>query len=176
MSSQTIREGTVKSVHVPQCLVWDYDSRGKHDFIGEFYTSFREMQKISSGNKVSGQRGGWSFTFIETIQNSLFFVFLKVMWDCLNPKYKQKKRNYKNSGVVILSDLKVRSRFIGVVKTREKEPNPDWRTPANWRNRTYFLFYIGNILVHVFPHDVFLNKPLQLLFFTYFPPQHLKDT
>lgn len=35
-----------------QCLVWDYDSRGKHDFIGEFYTNFKEMQKISLGNKV----------------------------------------------------------------------------------------------------------------------------
>uniref|UniRef100_A0AAX7TPA5 Copine VII n=1 Tax=Astatotilapia calliptera TaxID=8154 RepID=A0AAX7TPA5_ASTCA len=64
-----------------KCLVWDHDSRGKHDFIGEFYASFREMQKISSGNKVS--------------------------WDCMNPKYKQKKRNYKNSGVVILTDLKL---------------------------------------------------------------------
>ncbi|KAM3877213.1 copine-7 [Diretmus argenteus] len=64
-----------------KCLVWDYDSRGKHDFIGEFYATFREMQKISSGNKVS--------------------------WDCMNPKYKQKKKNYKNSGVVILSDLKL---------------------------------------------------------------------
>uniref|UniRef100_A0A8C7Y8V4 Copine VII n=1 Tax=Oryzias sinensis TaxID=183150 RepID=A0A8C7Y8V4_9TELE len=65
-----------------KCLVWDYDSRGKHDFIGEFYATFREMQKISSGNKVT--------------------------WDCVNPKYKQKKRNYKNSGVVILNDLKVK--------------------------------------------------------------------
>ncbi|XP_029315771.1 copine-7 isoform X2 [Cottoperca gobio] len=64
-----------------KCLVWDYDSRGKHDFIGEFYATFREMQKISSGNKVS--------------------------WDCVNPKYKLKKRNYKNSGVVILTDLKL---------------------------------------------------------------------
>uniref|UniRef100_A0A669E6W3 Copine 7 n=1 Tax=Oreochromis niloticus TaxID=8128 RepID=A0A669E6W3_ORENI len=64
-----------------KCLVWDHDSRGKHDFIGEFYATFREMQKISSGNKVS--------------------------WDCMNPKYKQKKRNYKNSGVVILTDLKL---------------------------------------------------------------------
>uniref|UniRef100_A0A674D5H1 Copine 7 n=1 Tax=Salmo trutta TaxID=8032 RepID=A0A674D5H1_SALTR len=64
-----------------KCLVWDYDSRGKHDFIGEFYATFREMQKIGSGSKVT--------------------------WDCMNPKYKLKKKNYKNSGVVILSDLKL---------------------------------------------------------------------
>ncbi|MGH0120318.1 UNVERIFIED_CONTAM: hypothetical protein FKN15_057220 [Acipenser sinensis] len=64
-----------------KCLVWDYDSSGKHDFIGEFYTTFGEMQKIVGGDTVS--------------------------WDCVNPKYKIKKRNYKNSGVVILSELKV---------------------------------------------------------------------
>ncbi|KAM4018689.1 copine-7 isoform 1-T1 [Anomaloglossus baeobatrachus] len=64
-----------------RCLVWDYDSRGKHDFIGEFYATFEEMQKGIGGNKVQ--------------------------WDCVNPKYKLKKRNYKNSGLVILSDLKI---------------------------------------------------------------------
>ncbi|XP_070356749.1 copine-7 isoform X2 [Equus asinus] len=30
----------------------------------------------------------------------------QAQWDCVNAKYKQKKRNYKNSGVVILADLK----------------------------------------------------------------------
>ncbi|NXE30593.1 CPNE7 protein, partial [Ardeotis kori] len=30
-----------------------------------------------------------------------------VQWDCMNPKYKIKKRNYKNSGVVVLLDLKI---------------------------------------------------------------------
>ncbi|ETE69166.1 Copine-7, partial [Ophiophagus hannah] len=63
------------------CVVFDYDSRGKHDFIGEFYTTFEEMQKATGGNKIQ--------------------------WDCMNPKYKLKKRNYRNSGVVILLDLKV---------------------------------------------------------------------
>ncbi|XP_023695484.1 copine-7-like isoform X1 [Paramormyrops kingsleyae] len=64
-----------------KCLVWDYDSRGRHDFIGEFYPTFREMQTVTEENKVS--------------------------WECINPKYKLKKKNYKNSGVVILSELKL---------------------------------------------------------------------
>ncbi|XP_065601370.1 copine-7 isoform X5 [Cyrtonyx montezumae] len=64
-----------------RCVVWDYDSRGKHDFIGEFFTTFEEMQKAMGENKVQ--------------------------WECMNPKYKIKKRNYKNSGVVVLLDLKI---------------------------------------------------------------------
>uniref|UniRef100_A0A2K5XHU7 Copine 7 n=2 Tax=Mandrillus leucophaeus TaxID=9568 RepID=A0A2K5XHU7_MANLE len=63
-----------------KCLVWDYDSRGKHDFIGEFTTTFEEMQKV--------------------------FREGQAQWDCVNPKYKQKRRSYKNSGAVVLADLK----------------------------------------------------------------------
>eukprot|EP00071_Canis_lupus_P020678 XP_013969419.1 copine-7 isoform X2 [Canis lupus familiaris] len=64
-----------------KCLVWDYDSRGKHDFIGEFSTTYEEMQKAFGEDQAQ--------------------------WDCVNAKYKQKKRHYKNSGVVILADLKI---------------------------------------------------------------------
>uniref|UniRef100_A0A8C9JCY2 Copine 7 n=1 Tax=Panthera tigris altaica TaxID=74533 RepID=A0A8C9JCY2_PANTA len=64
-----------------KCLVWDHDSRGKHDFIGEFSTTFEEMQKAFGEDQAQ--------------------------WDCVNAKYRQRKRNYKNSGVVILADLKV---------------------------------------------------------------------
>ncbi|XP_078295288.1 copine-7 isoform X2 [Panthera onca] len=63
-----------------KCLVWDHDSRGKHDFIGEFSTTFEEMQKAFGEDQAQ--------------------------WDCVNAKYRQRKRNYKNSGVVILADLK----------------------------------------------------------------------
>ncbi|XP_077843002.1 copine-7 isoform X7 [Macaca mulatta] len=30
----------------------------------------------------------------------------QAQWDCVNPKYKQKRRSYKNSGAVVLADLK----------------------------------------------------------------------
>uniref|UniRef100_A0A8C6AVJ2 C2 domain-containing protein n=1 Tax=Monodon monoceros TaxID=40151 RepID=A0A8C6AVJ2_MONMO len=53
------------------CIVWDWDSHGRHDFIGEFTSTFKEM------------RG------------------------CINPKYKAKKKNYKNSGIVILNQCKI---------------------------------------------------------------------
>lgn len=42
---------------------------------------------------------GWSFC--------LSLSLSQAQWDCVNAKYKQKKRNYKNSGVVVLTDLKV---------------------------------------------------------------------
>lgn len=134
----------------PQCVVWDYDSRGKHDFIGEFFTTFEEMQKAMGENKVERGRGdvgvspaglgeapwggdGWDGLHGDTSLGGSWGcgagggVTLwgwglwgrgagpgqrgcrvpQVQWECMNPKYKIKKRNYKNSGVVVLLDLKV---------------------------------------------------------------------
>ncbi|XP_027789118.2 copine-7 isoform X2 [Marmota flaviventris] len=62
-------------------LVWDHDSRGRHDFIGEFSTTFAEMQKAFSEGRAQ--------------------------WECVNAKYKQRKRSYRNSGVVVLAGLKL---------------------------------------------------------------------
>ncbi|KAM4801797.1 copine-7 isoform X4 [Urocitellus parryii] len=62
-------------------LVWDHDSRGRHDFIGEFSTTFAEMQRAFSEGRAQ--------------------------WDCVNAKYKQRKRSYRNSGVVVLAGLKL---------------------------------------------------------------------
>ncbi|XP_043914403.1 copine-6 [Protopterus annectens] len=62
-------------------IIYDYDSSGKHDFIGEVQTTFNAMQAACSGKEVQ--------------------------WNCINPKYKAKKRNYKNSGVVVLTHCKV---------------------------------------------------------------------
>lgn len=36
-----------------QCTVWDWDSNGKHDFIGEFQATFREMRSAMDGRQVT---------------------------------------------------------------------------------------------------------------------------
>ncbi|KAJ8785973.1 hypothetical protein J1605_006933 [Eschrichtius robustus] len=72
-----------KELRPLKCLVWDYDSRGKHDFIGEFSTTFAEMQNAFGEDQAQ--------------------------WDYVSLKYTQKKHSSKNSGVVILADLKGRS-------------------------------------------------------------------
>ncbi|KAM9851543.1 copine-4 [Aulostomus maculatus] len=64
-----------------QCTVWDWDSNGKHDYIGEFEASFKEMRGAIDGRQVQ--------------------------WPCINPKYKVKKKGYKNSGIVILNQCKI---------------------------------------------------------------------
>uniref|UniRef100_A0A3B5MVX5 C2 domain-containing protein n=1 Tax=Xiphophorus couchianus TaxID=32473 RepID=A0A3B5MVX5_9TELE len=64
-----------------QCTVWDWDSNGKHDYIGEFEASFKEMRGAIDGRQVQ--------------------------WPCMNPKYRTKKKNYKNSGIVILNQCKI---------------------------------------------------------------------
>ncbi|KAG5842395.1 copine-4 isoform X1 [Anguilla rostrata] len=64
-----------------KCTVWDWDSNGKHDFIGEFQTTFKDMKGALDGRQIQ--------------------------WECINPKYQVKKKNYRNSGVVILNHCKI---------------------------------------------------------------------
>ncbi|XP_074917448.1 copine-6 [Chelonoidis abingdonii] len=64
-----------------RCVVYDYNSSGKHDYIGEFMTTFREMQEVSSGKEME--------------------------FECINPKYQEKKKHYTNSGTVVLTQCKV---------------------------------------------------------------------
>uniref|UniRef100_A0A8C5ERT7 Copine-2 n=1 Tax=Gouania willdenowi TaxID=441366 RepID=A0A8C5ERT7_GOUWI len=61
-------------------LCYDYDNDGGHDFIGEFQTTVAKMSEA---------------------QNSV-----EVEFDCINPKKQKKKKNYKNSGVIILKSCK----------------------------------------------------------------------
>uniref|UniRef100_A0A673W245 Copine 4 n=1 Tax=Salmo trutta TaxID=8032 RepID=A0A673W245_SALTR len=66
-----------------KCTVWDWDSNGKHDYIGEYQATFKEMRGAMDGRQVQ--------------------------WECINPKYQIKKKNYKNSGIVILNQCKMHS-------------------------------------------------------------------
>ncbi|OXB65934.1 hypothetical protein ASZ78_002682 [Callipepla squamata] len=77
-----------------KCIVWDWDSNGKHDFIGEFSSTFKEMRGAMEGRQLVY---GLAPAKPDTV----------VQWECINPKYKAKKKSYKNSGIVILNQCKV---------------------------------------------------------------------
>uniref|UniRef100_A0A8B9KEN1 Copine-2 n=1 Tax=Astyanax mexicanus TaxID=7994 RepID=A0A8B9KEN1_ASTMX len=62
-------------------LCYDYDNDGGHDFIGEFLTTVTKMSEA---------------------QNSV-----EVEFECINPKKQKKKKNYKNSGIIILKSCKI---------------------------------------------------------------------
>lgn len=71
-----------------------------------------ECQVSSSSTGTSG--GSWPLPSVGGVWILLLWVgfclslsLSQAQWDCVNAKYKQKKRNYKNSGVVVLADLKV---------------------------------------------------------------------
>ncbi|XP_051785230.1 copine-3 isoform X2 [Erpetoichthys calabaricus] len=64
---------------------YDYDNDGSHDFIGTFETKMKELQQASRTSPVE--------------------------FDCVNPKKKQKKKNYKNSGVVSVKFCQVEREY-----------------------------------------------------------------
>ncbi|XP_073678634.1 copine-4 isoform X1 [Garra rufa] len=78
-----------------KCTVWDWDSNGKHDFIGEFQTTFKDMKAAMDGKQAPSQ---------EKLQTD---PGQKIQWECINPKYQVKKKNYRNSGMVILTLCKI---------------------------------------------------------------------
>ncbi|XP_023790682.1 copine-7 [Cyanistes caeruleus] len=67
-----------------RCVVWDYDSRGKHDFIGEFFTTFEEMQKAMGENKVGhGDMGmAWGSPCALPVDPVLAATFQLLLWVC----------------------------------------------------------------------------------------------
>ncbi|KAL4648920.1 RNA-binding protein 12-like [Arapaima gigas] len=63
----------------------DYDNDGSHDLIGIFQTNVTELQKAAPGSPVT--------------------------FDCIHPDKKQKKKNYKNSGVVKVKSCKIEAEY-----------------------------------------------------------------
>ncbi|MEE6508419.1 hypothetical protein FKM82_021133 [Ascaphus truei] len=59
----------------------DYDSDGSHDLIGAFETNLSQLQKAGESSPVE--------------------------FDCIHPQKKQKKKSYKNSGVVRVKSCKI---------------------------------------------------------------------
>ncbi|XP_009249030.3 copine-2 isoform X3 [Pongo abelii] len=64
-----------------QVMCYDYDNDGGHDFIGEFQTSVSQMCEARDS--------------------------VPLEFECINPKKQRKKKNYKNSGIIILRSCKI---------------------------------------------------------------------
>ncbi|KAG8510061.1 Copine-2 [Galemys pyrenaicus] len=64
-----------------QVMCYDYDNDGGHDFIGEFQSSVSQMCEARDG--------------------------VPLEFECINPKKQKKKKNYKNSGIIILRSCKI---------------------------------------------------------------------
>ncbi|XP_070784065.1 copine-3-like isoform X2 [Enoplosus armatus] len=60
---------------------YDYNNSGSHDFIGSFETTLAQIQQASQSYAAE--------------------------FDCINSKKKQKKKGYKNSGVIIIKQCKI---------------------------------------------------------------------
>ncbi|XP_010295020.1 PREDICTED: copine-2-like, partial [Phaethon lepturus] len=66
-------------------MCYDYDSDGGHDFIGEFQTSAARMCEAQDAFPLE--------------------------LECINPKKQKKKKNYKNSGIIIVKSCKITRDF-----------------------------------------------------------------
>ncbi|XP_078067145.1 copine-2 [Mustelus asterias] len=62
-------------------LCYDYDNDGGHDFIGESQTTVAKMSEANSSTEVE--------------------------FECINAKKQKKKKNYKNSGIIVVKSCKV---------------------------------------------------------------------
>ncbi|KAK2085110.1 Copine-2 [Saguinus oedipus] len=87
-----------------QVMCYDYDNDGGHDFIGEFQTSVSQMCEARDG--------------------------VPLEFDCINPKKQRKKKNYKNSGIIILRSCKINRDYsfldyiLGGCQLMFTSPNP----------------------------------------------------
>lgn len=93
---------------------YDYNNSGSHEIIGSFQATLCQIQQASQTFAV---RLVWMF-MIQQKMTSAFFKSLKIIqmscvyfpqaeFECINSHKKQKKRSYKNSGVIIIKQCKV---------------------------------------------------------------------
>ncbi|OXB70170.1 UNVERIFIED_CONTAM: hypothetical protein H355_009904 [Colinus virginianus] len=80
---QTFCGGDLNKPIKVQCS--DYDSDGSHDLIGVFETNLTQLQKAGDGSPVE--------------------------FECVHPEKKQKKKSYKNSGIISIKSCKIETDY-----------------------------------------------------------------
>uniref|UniRef100_A0A8C3S6F4 C2 domain-containing protein n=1 Tax=Chelydra serpentina TaxID=8475 RepID=A0A8C3S6F4_CHESE len=58
-----------------KCIVWDWDSNGKHDFIGEFSSTFKEMRGAMEGRQVGANPIHKMHSFLDYIMGGCQIQF-----------------------------------------------------------------------------------------------------
>ncbi|XP_071823629.1 copine-3-like isoform X2 [Apostichopus japonicus] len=96
--------------------VFDYDFDGGHDLIGEFYTTARELifnsrSQIMCFDHDEGSANDLIGEFYTSARQLMESGTRQIEWDCINPKKKAKKKNYKNSGKVFLTSCEVKRHY-----------------------------------------------------------------
>lgn len=99
-------------VCVSQVDCYDYNNSGSHDFIGSFQTTLAQIQQASQTYAVSCVCVCLFFlcVCIKIYNGSVLWLRLccsQAEFECINSKKKEKKKGYKNSGVIIVKKCKV---------------------------------------------------------------------
>uniref|UniRef100_A0A8C3LL21 Copine-3 n=1 Tax=Chrysolophus pictus TaxID=9089 RepID=A0A8C3LL21_CHRPC len=125
---QTFCGGDLNKPIKVQCS--DHDSDGSHDLIGVFETNLAQLQKAVDGCPVE--------------------------FECIHPEKKQKKKSYKNSGIISIKSCKV-GRLLFVVYLSLMAGIEPWSTTSSGNKTELVKYYRISpshfFLLPFFPRD-----------------------
>lgn len=100
-----------------QVECYDHNNSGSHEIIGSFQTTLSQIQQATQSYAVSSVLCLLVF-LASNIRNTFNLSILshvcssQAEFECINSKKKEKKKGYKNSGVIIIKQCKVLSFYV----------------------------------------------------------------
>ncbi|TSK38535.1 Protein NLRC5 [Bagarius yarrelli] len=110
-------------------ICYDYDNDGGHDFIGEFLTTVTKISEAQNG--------------------------VEVEFECINPKKQKKKKNYKNSGIIILKSCKVGIDFTASNGNPREPSSLHYINPMGSNEYLSAIWAVGQIIQDYDSHKMF---------------------